>query len=256
MRATLASPVSQMWAEVMDKGIFYNLKDGPPKKEGRDYETTTEYTPVPGNPKAPPKETNQYAILVDGQRPMVPQQSEWLSWLNYKKFDIPAEVKQRWMLLCVPFMFNKCEPRSYARRSLAVSPSLGPLPTFAGATSCPHPDACIFGLSGSVGGPSELDYLEKTFAACVYPMPLFLETCEKTHKQPAKNLGVELKPSKSDQLDAVVELALKHHVHVPVIVITQGQQVLPRALVAPAEAPPLVVSLPTAGHFSLLHVAG
>lgn len=66
--------------------------------------------------------------------------------------------------------------------------------------------ACIFGLTGSIGGNAEKSYIQRTYRAVPYDVPQFLTTCSATEKVPAVNRGVHLVPSESAQLDMVVDL--------------------------------------------------
>ena len=54
--------------------------------------------------------------------------------------------------------------------------------------------AGIFGLTGSVGGKAELNYLRKTYMAVKFDVPRFLDTCHGDARKTVLNRGVELVP--------------------------------------------------------------
>eukprot|EP00966_Prymnesium_polylepis_P141811 3274215-Prymnesium_polylepis.1 len=71
--------------------------------------------------------------------------------------------------------------------------------------------SCIFGLTGSVGGDAERQYIKKTYDLHVYEVPQFLKTCKNTTKEEAKNLGVVIKSKTSEMIEEVVKTAVKYH---------------------------------------------
>ena len=172
-----------------------------------------------------------YIELVDGKAPKVPQTHGWLIYLMYRDFGTPPTKQTPFLTMCTPYMYNKY--------------------------------GCIFGLTGSVGGHAERDYIEKTFSAVPYQVPLFLTTvtpgryawpsgaalphaaamkppssrrvtathqvplflttCRGAGKVPARNRGVLVEPSQEGMIRKVVELVLASYRDVPVLVITQGK---------------------------------
>jgi len=74
-------------------------------------------------------------IMLDaeGNVPKVPMTAAWLQYLNYKLCGVRPVAESRFACVCTPYVFKK----------------------YAG----------IFGLSGSVGGKAELEYLTSTYSA-------------------------------------------------------------------------------------------
>ncbi|KAL1523443.1 hypothetical protein AB1Y20_018383 [Prymnesium parvum] len=132
-----------------------------------------------------------YVELIDGKAPKVPQTHGWLIYLMYRDFSTPPKKFTPYLTMCTPYMYNKYE--------------------------------CIFGLTGSVGGQAERDYIEKTFNAVPYQVPLFLTTCRGSGKTPARNKGVVVEASHDAMIRKVCELTLQHYRKVPVLIITQGK---------------------------------
>ena len=99
-------------------------------------------------------------------------------------------------------------------------------------------DSCIFGLTGSVGGEAERQYIEKTYQAVPYEVPQFLKTCDATTKEDATNLGVVIKERFSEKIHEVVQAARQYHTDVPVLIITRGAEKdeLPKVVRALLEA--------------------
>ena len=110
-----------------------------------------------------------------GRVPKVAMTAPWLHWINFEQCGIAPKFESRYATVCTPFAFNK----------------------YAG----------IFGLTGSVGGKAELDYLTKTYHAIKFDVPRFLDTCEGNARKEVTNHGVELVESSSQQIERVVELA-------------------------------------------------
>lgn len=71
----------------------------------------------------------------DGNLPKVPLTSPWLQYMNYKHCGIKPSAQSRHACVCTPYIFNKYKG--------------------------------IFGLTASVGGKAELDYLTKTVSCCI-----------------------------------------------------------------------------------------
>ena len=69
----------------------------------------------------------------EGRVPKVPLTSPWLQCLQYMELGREPESESHFACVCTPYIFNKY--------------------------------ACIFGLTGSVGGKAELNYLTKTYAS-------------------------------------------------------------------------------------------
>lgn len=132
-----------------------------------------------------------YVELIDGKAPKVPQMHGWLIYLMYRDFGTSPKKFTPCLTMCTPYMYNKYE--------------------------------CIFGLTGSVGGLAERDYIEKTFNAVPYHVPLFLTTCRGSGKTPARNNGVIIEPTFDAMIRKVCNLTMENYCKVPVLVITKGK---------------------------------
>ncbi|KAL1522513.1 hypothetical protein AB1Y20_017500 [Prymnesium parvum] len=124
--------------------------------------------------------------------PKVPLTNDWLVYKNYQDYEIEPSKNTFRNSLCTPYMYTKY--------------------------------SCIFGLTGSVGGEAEREYIKKTYALHVYEVPQFLKTCKNTSKEEAKNLGVVIKSKTTEMIDEVVETAVRYHTEVPVLIITRGAE--------------------------------
>ena len=80
----------------------------------------------------------------------------------------------------------------------------------------------IFGLTGSVGGKAELNYLTKTYHCIKFDVPRFLDTCSGNARKEVANHGVELHEGEEAQIKRVVQLAADYYKKVPVLIITTG----------------------------------
>ena len=120
----------------------------------------------------------------------MPLTDDWLVFKNFADFQLEPSKETFRSCLCTPHLYNKY--------------------------------ACIFGLTGSVGGEAERAYIAKTFQAVPYVVPQFLTTCEHTTKEDATNLGVRILPTRAAMLAEVARAACEHHRKVPVLVITRG----------------------------------
>ena len=130
--------------------------------------------------------------LVDGKIPKVPKSYGWLTYLNSKELGRSVTKGTPFLNMCTPYMYDQYN--------------------------------CIFGLTGSVGGDSERTYIENTFGAVPYEVPLFLSTCKHTSKAPAQNKGVMVVKKHSDLVNKVVQLAKQYFTSVPVLIISQGKK--------------------------------
>jgi len=139
---------------------------------------------------------NQRAIMLDaqGRVPKVTLTSPWLTWLNYNECGILPKAETRYAVVCTPYMFNKY--------------------------------ACIFGLTGSVGGRTELDYLTKTYNAVKFNVPRFLDTCSGDARKEVKNKGVEVVEDHAALIARVVQVAKEHYRKCPVLIITADRDQL------------------------------
>jgi hypothetical protein len=84
----------------------------------------------------------------------------------------------------------------------------------------------IVGLSGTLGSPSERDFLQKTFGASFVEVPSFLDTCEGVCKMPPKlveNRALVLSDD-ATQIAEVARLAAAEAGRVPTVVITSTPQ--------------------------------
>ena len=137
---------------------------------------------------------NEYLMLEklkDGTSrvPKVKLSDDWLEYLNFRQFNTPPQKRTFYAGLCTPFM--------YANYS------------------------CIFGLTGSVGGPAEKEYIKNTYRAVSYEVPQFLTTCKGEGKKEAVNLGVELFDNTDQQVQAVVRVVKENYQDVSILVITR-----------------------------------
>jgi hypothetical protein len=80
------------------------------------------------------------------------------------------------------------------------------------------------GLSGSLGSPSEKDFLSTTYGAEFLDVPPFLDTCAGARKHPPTLLGdsVSVFITPREQYTAVARLALAQCTRVPVVVIAKN----------------------------------
>ena len=67
--------------------------------------------------------------------------------------------------------------------------------------------AGIFGLTGSVGGKAELNYLRSTYSAVKFDVPRFLDTCIGDTRKEVTNHGVEMVDGEAAQIARVVEVS-------------------------------------------------
>mmetsp|Transcript_55153 Transcript_55153/g.146336 ORF Transcript_55153/g.146336 Transcript_55153/m.146336 type:complete len:638 (+) Transcript_55153:396-2309(+) len=135
-------------------------------------------------------------MLENGKLPKVPLTSDWLIYKNFETYDKEPTKASFFNVLCTPYMYRQYD--------------------------------CIFGLTGSVGGIAERDYIRKTYKGVVYDVPQFLYTCTpevegKPNKQPAVNKGVTLTTSEPDLQTTVINLVLQHQSKVPVLVICESR---------------------------------
>ena len=133
----------------------------------------------------------KFVELVDGKVAKVPKTYGWLTFLNFSQNGTSATKQTPFLTMCTPYMY------------------------------CQY--ACIFGLTGSVGGDAEKDYIRKTFQAVPFQVPLFLNTCEGAGKSPAVNRGFHLLDSDDQMIEKVIALTKEYFVKVPVLIITKGR---------------------------------
>mmetsp|Transcript_105736 Transcript_105736/g.337770 ORF Transcript_105736/g.337770 Transcript_105736/m.337770 type:complete len:872 (+) Transcript_105736:792-3407(+) len=89
----------------------------------------------------------------------------------------------------------------------------------------------IFGLTGSVGGVAERDFLKTHYGAVVFQVPSFLDTCPDTRgKQRPTLQGSEhiLQSSEEAQIERVVQLAAEYSSRVPVLVLVANPRMRER----------------------------
>ena len=134
----------------------------------------------------------QRVIMLDdqGNVPKVALTSPWLIYLNYALCGIEPFSETRHACVCTPYVFNKYKG--------------------------------IFGLTGSVGGKAELNYLAKTYHAIKFDVPRFLDTCHGNARKEVVNHGVELLSGEEAQIRRIVQLAADYYKQVPVLVIASG----------------------------------
>lgn len=83
--------------------------------------------------------------------------------------------------------------------------------------------AFIVGVTGTVGGSAEREYLEKTYKAGVFSVPAFLDTCTDNQKREPEYRTVEVASNAEQQLAKVVQLAQDYSRTVPVLLIAQDR---------------------------------
>ena len=128
----------------------------------------------------------------DGNVPKVRLTSPWLTYLDYKLCGVEPFAETHYACVCTPYVFNKYKG--------------------------------IFGLTGSVGGKAELNYLAKTYKALKFDVPRFLDTCIGNARKEVKNHGVELHNGQPAIIKRTVELAVEYFRKVPVLIITTGSE--------------------------------
>lgn len=118
-----------------------------------------------------------------------------MDWYNVSlgKEDVSCSVSDTWYVSSLPYIFSRY--------------------------------CCLVGLSGSLGGSAERDYLKSAFQADFVTVPNFLNTCEGTKKcQPALcEEGVQVVPDEAALQSKVVELAMSFRSKVPVVIICGAQ---------------------------------
>ena len=155
----------------------------------------------------------QVLMLDDsGNVPKVRLTAPWLQWIDYKLCGNEPFKETRHACVCTPYIFNK----------------------YTG----------IFGLTGSVGGKAELQYLAKTYKALKFDVPRFLDTCHGDARKAVVNHGVELLPSAAAQIQRVCELAGQYYRKVPVLIITTGAAQIKQVLAELREGVGAKVGIP------------
>jgi hypothetical protein len=134
----------------------------------------------------------KYVRQLDGQGnvPKVSLTSPWHVYLNYKLCGVAPVTETRHACVCTPYIFNKYKG--------------------------------IFGLTGSIGGKAELNYLTKTYKALKFDVPRFLDTCSGNARKEVINHGVEILADQEAVITRVGELAAQFFHKVPVLIITTG----------------------------------
>lgn len=116
-----------------------------------------------------------------------------LDYLNFiSNYEPDPPYSTTWFVTCTPYIFNQYE--------------------------------CIFGLTGSVGGQAERDYLLKTYNAEVFTAPRFLDTCTGDIPKVVKRDDVRVFKSERRQHKAIVKLACEKCAQVPVLIIVDHSQ--------------------------------
>ena len=183
---------------------YQALKKNPnaPRPSGVDEETWAYACAVQRYAEENTKENKQYRVMENngkrrvvmlddqGNVPKVALTSPWLIYLNYILCGIEPFSETRHACVCTPYIFNKYKG--------------------------------IFGLTGSVGGKAELNYLSKTYHAIKFDVPRFLDTCTGNARKLVVNHGVEIYEGPEKQLERVVALAGQYFKQVPVLIITTG----------------------------------
>lgn len=89
--------------------------------------------------------------------------------------------------------------------------------------------SCIFGLTGSLGGPAEKKYLGEQYEAVTFNVPPFLDTCRAEGggiqgKKIPQHIEKKEPMNSEDQEAATIELAVAKACEVPVLVITKSAE--------------------------------
>ena len=113
----------------------------------------------------------------------------WLVYLNYRDFGKKPTYDTSFYVNSTPYIFNAYE--------------------------------CLFGLTGSVGGTAEKNFLVRTYKAKVFKVPAFLDTCEGQRSKTPKCSGVFLQRNQKDQRLKIAEIVSRLKNRVPVLVICQ-----------------------------------
>ena len=82
----------------------------------------------------------------------------------------------------------------------------------------------LIGVTGSVGGEAEKQYVQATYGAGVFSVPPFLLTCADARKEDPALIAMEFYDEESSQLAHVKELAMTKSQRVPVLIITGSPQ--------------------------------
>jgi hypothetical protein len=82
----------------------------------------------------------------------------------------------------------------------------------------------ILGLSGSLGSPSEKEFLTRTYGADFFDVPPFIDTCVGASKHPPQLLdnAISIYASTAEQYAAVADMALRKCESVPVVIIAKN----------------------------------
>eukprot|EP01046_Picozoa_sp_COSAG06_P030661 COSAG06_NODE_2926_length_6082_cov_2.907237_2_plen_830_part_00 len=115
-----------------------------------------------------------------------------LEYLKYKNLSRRPQYKSQYFTTCVPHIFNQYR--------------------------------CIFGLTGSVGGDAEREYLKEHYCATFVNVPSFMSTCDGAPDHVPECLEVSVESGEDRQVDKVLKLARKHAKDVPVVIITKSPE--------------------------------
>jgi hypothetical protein len=119
-----------------------------------------------------------------------------LTYLNWSKgkTSYPVSKQTTSFVTCTPHIFNQYE--------------------------------CIFGLTGSVGGEAERQYLLETYHAKIFAVPRFLSTCTGTDQKTLLQDDVRLYATESEQHSRAVALAQQMCEEVPVLIIMKSDKLV------------------------------
>eukprot|EP00052_Salpingoeca_macrocollata_P001477 m.25786 g.25786 ORF g.25786 m.25786 type:complete len:1556 (+) comp11422_c0_seq1:420-5087(+) len=81
---------------------------------------------------------------------------------------------------------------------------------------------CLFGLTGSVGGKAEQDFLRRTYGANVFKVPAFMNTCSECSKPVPKCIKTKIFRNTDAVFTQAVKEATTFQKKVPVIVIAKS----------------------------------
>lgn len=121
-----------------------------------------------------------------------------IEYLSYTELNTPPQLKTNYYVQSIPYLLSQYE--------------------------------CITGFSGSLGSPSEREFLKIQYQAWCFDTPSFLNTCRDVIKVPPKLMDdperrgypcVHVFPTRADHIDKIVRIAARMYVKVPVLIIAQ-----------------------------------
>jgi len=90
--------------------------------------------------------------------------------------------------------------------------------------SCFNCYSFIFGLTGSLGTPAEMEYTKKQFNAQCFFVPPFLDTCLNMSRPHPKCIQQYAADNPNDQLEKTISLVQKNVLKVPIVVVCKNPE--------------------------------